>query len=198
MSISILTLARLCSKLWLVSQKQKLTKTNKNISLFAALKVARAVSQSQRVVSAKILYIGRIYYPRLLGKNCCGGSRSFYAQKQILMRTIKIVGACSIILLLILVATDPQGLPSILLVTPFVLIFIILLAILSIVLRSRGMSEAGRLRLAILGAVTPVFLLIMKSLGQLTLRDTLAIFALFAVAYFYTSRFGVQPTGRSG
>jgi hypothetical protein len=95
-------------------------------------------------------------------------------------------------------ATDPQSLPSIILITPFVLIFIILLAIISFIIRSQGVSEAGRLKLAILGAVTPVLLLIMKSLGQLTLRDTFAIFALFAVAYFYTSRFGMQPTSRSG
>jgi len=102
--------------------------------------------------------------------------------------------ASSIILLLILLTTDPQSLPSVVLVAPFVLLFVILAVLISLIFGLYGLSRSGRLRAGMIGAAMPVLLLLLKSLGQLTLRDTLAIFALFAIAYFYASRLGAQTS----
>src|SRR4051812_2195170 len=53
----LLTFKSCCSKLLGSKSKTKILTKTKNIALFATLKVARAVSQSQRVVSAKYFLI---------------------------------------------------------------------------------------------------------------------------------------------
>ena len=108
--------------------------------------------------------------------------------------TLKAVVISSIILLLILLWTDPQELPSIILILPFVLIFIALLAgIVTVLGLYGGLSGPRKLKVGLIGAAIPVIMLILQSLGQLTVRDVLAIFVLFGIAYFYISRFSVQP-----
>jgi hypothetical protein len=106
--------------------------------------------------------------------------------------TAKLAVASSLMLLLLAILTDPQRLPSVLLVVPFVLIFIILSAGISYVFGVYGLFKRRRARIGLVGATIPVLLLVLQSLGQLTVRDALAIFILFGVAYFYVSRFGAQ------
>jgi hypothetical protein len=106
--------------------------------------------------------------------------------------SIKVAATCSIILLLILLSTDPQKLPSVTLILPFILLFIALTSVMSFIMGVYGMSRRIRLKICFVGASTPVLLLVLQSLGQLTMRDTLVIFALFGVTYFYMSRLGMQ------
>jgi hypothetical protein len=106
--------------------------------------------------------------------------------------TLKLTGVSSIILLLLLLTTDPQKLPSIALVVPFVLLFISLASGFGFLVGLFGVSKKSRLRFGLLAGAVPVILLVLGSLGQLTLRDVLVILALFVVAYFYMSRLGVR------
>lgn len=110
-------------------------------------------------------------------------------------RAAKITVVSSIILLLLLSTTNPQSLPSIALVLPFVLLFAVLASGLAFLLGLMGGSGRARLRFSLLGGAVPVVLLVLQSLGQLTVRDALVIFALFVVAYFYVSRLGMRPIG---
>jgi hypothetical protein len=107
----------------------------------------------------------------------------------------KLTGISSIILLLFLLVTNPQSLPSISLVIPFVLLFIAIVCGLSYLLGLIGLSSRSRLRFGLLGGSVPVVLLVLQSLGQLTLRDVLVILALFVTAYFYVSRLGMRSIG---
>lgn len=105
---------------------------------------------------------------------------------------LRLTGVSSIILLLLLLTTDPQKIPSIVLVVPFVLLFIALASGLTFVLGLFGMSLRTRLRFGLLAGAVPIVLLVLQSLGQLTLRDVLVISAFFVVAYFYMSRLGMR------
>ena len=108
--------------------------------------------------------------------------------------TLKLTGVSSSILLLLLLTTDPQKLPSMVLVVPFVLLYIAVASVLSFLLGLFGVSTRARLRFGLLAAAIPLLLLVLQSLGQLTLRDVLVILALFIVAYFYISRLGMRST----
>lgn len=108
------------------------------------------------------------------------------------MKPLKIISVASLILLLIFLFTDPRSLPSIALIVPFLLLFIVLSLIIAFVAGKSGLSPNKRLRIGLIGSGIPVLLLVLQSLGQLTFRDTLAIFALFGIAYFYIARFGIQ------
>jgi hypothetical protein len=110
-------------------------------------------------------------------------------------KAVKIAGASSIILLLTLVSTDPQRVSSAFLMAPFVLLFIILVSVICFALLPFGMSGRARLRVGLAGGLAPVLLLVLQSLGQLTLRDVLVIMALCGLAYFYTSKLGMKPIG---
>jgi hypothetical protein len=107
--------------------------------------------------------------------------------------SIKITGISSIILLLILLTTDPKNLPSTVLIVPFLLLFIGLVSASSYLLGVIGVGKKSRLKFSLMVGAVPVVLLVLQSLGQLTLRDGLVIFAFFAVAYMYISRLGTRP-----
>lgn len=100
----------------------------------------------------------------------------------------------STILLLFLLNTDPKSLPSIALVVPFVLLFGILSIGIYKTFTLYGLFAGRRFKAVLVGAAIPVVLLVLQSLGQLTIRDVMAIAAFFIVVYFYMSRFGVQST----
>src|SRR5688572_5909394 len=106
----------------------------------------------------------------------------------------KITALSSIILLLLLFTTDPQELPSPLLVAPFALLFILIASSVPIVLGAYGLAGQKAAKIGATIAAMPVLLLVLQSLGQLTVRDTLAMVVLFGVAYFYMSRFGMRAT----
>lgn len=108
------------------------------------------------------------------------------------MRTVKVAVLCSIILLLFLLLTNPEGLPSVALIVPFVLLFIVFLAAILILLGIYAMPRQKKLKVGLIGAAVPVLLLVLQSLGQLTVRDVLAVLVLFCATYFYISRLGMQ------
>jgi hypothetical protein len=49
------------------------------------------------------------------------------------------------------------------------------------------------LRSGAVGAVLPILLLVLQSVGQLTLRDACMLFALFGLTYFYMSKVNSKP-----
>jgi hypothetical protein len=104
----------------------------------------------------------------------------------------RLIGFCAVILFLLFILTNPRDLPSSLLMAPFILLFIILLLSIVLILRPYNLARAKRLRLASTIAGFPVLLLVLQSLGQLTVRDALAMSALFGMVYFYISRLGVR------
>ncbi|HET8670804.1 MAG TPA: hypothetical protein VFM05_09325, partial [Candidatus Saccharimonadales bacterium] len=74
---------------------------------------------------------------------------------------------------------------------PFLLLFLFLLSLASFLLQKRRMSTRRSIKIGMLCATVPVTLLILQSIGQLTLKDVLTIGALFIVSYFYMSRFSI-------
>ncbi len=107
-------------------------------------------------------------------------------------------GISSLILLLFLTATDPRQLHPVLLMVPFVLVMLIIFSTIILVFNLSGQELENRkkLKIAAMIAAMPALLLILKSLGQLTARDVIAILALFAVGYFYMSRLNVRAVER--
>ncbi len=99
--------------------------------------------------------------------------------------------ACALALVVLLCTTSPTSITSILLVAPFVLIFSSIFGVISLLLLRRNMGRLQRIRLSATFAGLPVALLVLQSIGQLTLRDVATIVALFALSYFYFKRAGV-------
>ena len=188
-----------------MSSKSK-TKTYKNKNKFIALRGPKGSKSGQSKPKGSkryIIYIkGRIYYPRLLGTlTYCAAvlSRSILwsrVGRRHMTRALKITGACSIILLLLLLLSDPRNLPSVILIVPFALVFIILWLATTIFLDYYAFAKAKRARTGLIVAAIPVLLLGLQSLGQLTIRDTLAICILFVITYFYLSRFTASTADR--
>lgn len=104
-------------------------------------------------------------------------------------RTGKIISIAGFLLAALLATTDPARLPSVVLIVPFVLMFAILALTISLLVawRQDGMNFKA-VRTGCIAALLPVVLLVLRSVGQLTLRDGLTLAALFAIAYFYMSR----------
>jgi len=111
-------------------------------------------------------------------------------------RALKVTGICSLILLCLMLLSDPHRLPSIVLIVPFALLFVILFLATRLLLTRFGVAGQKQLRLSLLASVIPVLLLCLQSLGQLTTRDVLVIAALFCIVYFYLARFSMQSAGR--
>lgn len=105
-----------------------------------------------------------------------------------LMRRIAIALATTLCLLLVLfVTTSPETIPSFMLIVPFILIYVALVAVLTLALMYK-FSGRHALRRALVIAIMPVFILVLQSIGQLTIRDVLTVTILLAVGYFYVSR----------
>lgn len=103
--------------------------------------------------------------------------------------TAKIIGTCLLVLAVFLSTTQPQRLPSAVLIMPFALLFVMLALLVALAIGWRhGGVTSRHIRIGCTSAVLPVLLLVMQSVGQLTLRDALTLFALFAIAYFYMSK----------
>ena len=108
--------------------------------------------------------------------------------------TAKVAVLSSLMLLGIFLLTDPQQLPSVFLIAPFVLLFISFFSFVVFLLGTLSrITKPTGLKIGFTLAFLPVILLVLQSLGQLTIKDLLAIFALFGVAYFYIARFSTQP-----
>lgn len=95
---------------------------------------------------------------------------------------------CGTILLVIFFTLDPAKTPSFVLIIPFLLMFFLLFSIARKGLDMAGYSGLTGKKLAVLGASMPVLLLVLQSVGQLTVRDVLVVSILFCVAWFYILR----------
>lgn len=103
-------------------------------------------------------------------------------------RHLLIAGSSLVLLLVLLFTTDPSRVPSIILFLPFLLLFGGLMTVILYLLGLKGLTGRKAMKVAGLCAGVPLSLLVLQSIGQLTLRDVLVITALFVVSYFYILR----------
>jgi hypothetical protein len=110
--------------------------------------------------------------------------------KHYILRT----AASWIFLLGFMLLTEPQNLPVLLLIVPFVLLFVACSSLWKLVsaivqhyrLERAAENRARRLRYTVCGGL--VVLLVLQSLGQLTVRDVLTIAAIAVIGYLYIGR----------
>jgi ABC-type Fe3+-siderophore transport system permease subunit len=109
--------------------------------------------------------------------------------------TAKAIAGCIALLAILLLTTQPNKLPSAVLILPFAIMFAILalLVALAIGWRHGGMSLKA-FRGGAVGAVLPILLVLLQSVGQLTLRDACMLFALFGITHFYMSKVNGRST----
>lgn len=102
------------------------------------------------------------------------------------------LAVCCIAGLVFFSVTSPNTMPPAGLIFGFAIILGTIYASLKVILRVTGLQpklQAGQYTgLLFGGTVLPVLLLALQSLGQLTVRDVVALILLFAVGYFYMSR----------
>lgn len=103
------------------------------------------------------------------------------------MKYIYLSLATTVVLLLLLFGTNPQEISSAALVAPFALIFLMLFLVAAYFFRIKGFTRRSSWTMATFLALLPTLLLVLQSIGQLTVRDVFTIIALFVIAYFYTS-----------
>ena len=88
-------------------------------------------------------------------------------------------------------AFTPNKLPVVLLIVPFVLLFVACYSVWDLMLGLRvryfARSQPPR-RLGIVVCVSVVLLLILQSLGQLTLRDVVTVAGIVLLGYLYAGR----------
>jgi hypothetical protein len=115
--------------------------------------------------------------------------------KQQIIRTVIIW----LLLLVFMTVFDPNKLPVLLLIVPFILLFAALYSTWNTIAAIRGEYARGsgaqprpRKRLGCILSASAVLLLILESLGQLTIRDVVTIGAILILGYIYVlrSRFG--------
>lgn len=114
-----------------------------------------------------------------------------HSLKQHIVRTT----AAWVVLLVFLGLFQPDKLPVVGLIVPFMLLFAALYSLWNLLylLRQRyfmknATAASTPRRLGIVICLCSVVLLIVQSLGQLTLRDVLTVVAILVVAYLYFSR----------
>lgn len=106
------------------------------------------------------------------------------------MKKSLIVCAASLAaILLLFISTDPNRVPSFMLPLPFLLLFLLAWLFSALLLQKyMGMTHRRSLRVGVLCAGIPMLLLVLQSIGQLTIKDVLTLAVLFLVSYFYVNR----------
>jgi hypothetical protein len=99
-----------------------------------------------------------------------------------------LAGISFALLLIIFMVTDAKKVPSPILMVPFVLLFVLISSLVSALLRWQDISIGRSWRIGLVFAGVPIVLLILQSIGQLTVKDVLTIAVLLIVSYFYVSR----------
>lgn len=99
---------------------------------------------------------------------------------------LKILFATCSGLVVFFVCTNPETLPSLILVVPFALLFIFFALSFKILLDKFMRRKNTAIVLLLSGFF--VILLALQTLGQLTLRDVIMVFALFGVTFLYVYR----------
>jgi hypothetical protein len=93
-----------------------------------------------------------------------------------------------------MVLLQPTSLPVVVLIVPFILLFVALynLWILLSLARSRYIARAAAAQphkqLGVMVCLCAVLLLVLQSLGQLTLRDAVTVAAILVIGYIYVRR----------
>ena len=97
-----------------------------------------------------------------------------------------------------MLTTNPKSIASILLIVPFIFFFFAIFF--AVLLLFEGLnSDDGKKNIlrkrvtrprlvAVLVAGFPILLLVLQSIGQLTLRDTITACVIFLLAYFYIAK----------
>jgi hypothetical protein len=105
-----------------------------------------------------------------------------------IQRRILILGLYAAVPIFLL-STNPEHLPLLLLWVPFLLLGAVLYISARILGGRHGHLHGRRLTsISIIAAVLPVLLLILSSIDQLTLRDTVIAVALILAGIFYLQR----------
>jgi hypothetical protein len=107
---------------------------------------------------------------------------------KIMKKYVYLITITIAVLLLLLFGTDPRNVSTPILIAPFALIFLALFLISFYLLRNRGFTRRSSWGIATFISMLPTLLLVLQSIGQLTVRDVAAVFALFLIAYFYATR----------
>jgi hypothetical protein len=106
----------------------------------------------------------------------------------------------SVVTGILFLTTNPDTMPSAMFVAVFCLLYALVTSLVLevlLALRHAGFVEwrARRmLRVAAMLAAFPVFLVVLKSIGQLTVRDIILALALFILAYLYFNRVSTSPS----
>lgn len=115
-------------------------------------------------------------------------------------RTILKVATAWGLLFLYLVVTQPERLPLVGLIVPYILLFIALystgtlLASLRERYKNSSSEPRGRpQRLSMVVSLIIVLLLTLQSIGQLSVRDVITTLAIFALGYLYFARSSFGP-----
>jgi len=94
-----------------------------------------------------------------------------------------------------LLLSNPNELPVVVLIVPFLLLFVALYSVWNIV-RELGahysMQSKPRRHLGLAVCISAVLLLVLQSLGQLTLRDVVTVAAIVIVGFLYLGRTSIQ------
>jgi len=113
-------------------------------------------------------------------------------KRHFMKRSTGLIIAPYLLLIAVLLSTNPQRLPAAWLLLPFVLLLWGLWATIYFSLRHLGMRRAGsarkRLVLAFCLALLPTLFLALQSINQLTARDVLLLGIFMLVLLLYVSR----------
>jgi hypothetical protein len=105
----------------------------------------------------------------------------------------------AVLLLLLFVSTNPEILPSFVLFLAFIGVYVVVASsgiLIALLFRQMGgfQWQVGKIKkMAWAFALLPTFLLLLRSIGQLTVRDVLLAATLTVIAYLYLRRMSGPP-----
>lgn len=115
--------------------------------------------------------------------------------------TILVIGTTS--LAVIFTVTNPRSLPSIALFAIFALLYVVLVQVVVLLMFAAkkllgvGWRTSTIRRVGFSVALLPVFLLLLQSVGQLTIRDSVLAVTLTVLLYIYSHRMlGKSPAAK--
>ncbi len=104
--------------------------------------------------------------------------------------------AVGVVTLAFMLTTNPQSLSPVMLIVPFVLFFLLISLCAAYIARNIGRAERSsitrkKLILILLSSAYPVMLLLLQSVGQLSIRDFITLSLLLVVSVFYVTKSGL-------
>ena len=100
--------------------------------------------------------------------------------------------SCILLSFLFFCFTDPRNVPNVVLIAGFIILAAFIYGCLSSLIyitstRAKLKPQTRRI-LLVSGTMLPVLLLVLQSIGQLTVRDVLTMSGLFVIGMFYVTR----------